>query len=108
MAYPEAAWERAMTVQEVILKALSGEIHWYRAADILGFSPRRLRRWREQYEKHGYVALVDKRRHRPSVRRVAAPDVERLLRLYREWSDSAGEGPVTALPWVTAQTTAST
>ena len=36
MAYPEATWERAMTVQEVILKALSGELHWFRAADILG------------------------------------------------------------------------
>lgn len=46
MAYPEAAWERAITVQEVILKALSGEIHWYRAADILGFSARTLRRAR--------------------------------------------------------------
>lgn len=47
MSYPQAAWERAMTVQEVMLKALSGEIHWFRAADILGFSPRTLRRWRE-------------------------------------------------------------
>ena len=28
MSYPEAAWERAMKVQEVMLKALSGEIHW--------------------------------------------------------------------------------
>ncbi len=37
MSYPDAAWERAMTVQEVILKALSGEIHWFQAADILGF-----------------------------------------------------------------------
>ena len=84
MAYPEAAWERAMKVQEVLLKALSGEIHWYRAADILGFSARTLRRWRERYEAHGYVGLVDKRLHRPSIRRVAAPEVERLLRLYRE------------------------
>lgn len=84
MSYPDAAWERAMTVQEVILKALSGELHWYRAADILGFSPRTLRRWRERYETHGYVGLVDKRRHSPSVRRVAAPEVARLLRLYRE------------------------
>jgi transposase len=84
MSYPDAAWERAMTVQQVILKALSGEIHWFRAADILGFSPRTLRRWRERYEKHGYVGLVDKRRHSPSVRRIAAPEVERLLRLYRE------------------------
>lgn len=84
MSYPDAAWERAMTVQEVILKALSGEIHWFRAADILGFSPRTLRRWRERYEKHGYVGLVDKRRQSPSVRRIAAPEVARLLRLYRE------------------------
>ncbi len=84
MAYPDAAWERAMTVQEVMLKALSGELHWFRAADILGWSPRTLRRWRERYETHGYVGLVDKRLHRPSIRRVAAPEVERLLRLYRE------------------------
>jgi transposase len=84
MSYPQAAWEQAMTVQQVILKALSGEIHWFRAADILGFSARTLRRWRERYEKQGYVGLVDKRRHSPSVRRVAAPEVERLLRLYRE------------------------
>ena len=73
-----------MTVQEVMLKALSGELHWFRAADILGWPPRTLRRWRERYEQHGYVGLVDKRLHRPSIRRVAAPEVERLLRLYRE------------------------
>jgi transposase len=84
MSYSDAAWERAMTVQEVILKALSGELHWFRAADILGWSPRTLRRWRERYERHGYIGLVDKRRQSPSVRRVAAPEVARLLRLYRE------------------------
>lgn len=84
MSYPDAAWERAMTVQQVMLQARSGEIHWYRAADILGFSPRTLRRWRERYEQHGFVGLVDKRRHSPSVRRIAAPEVERLRRLYRE------------------------
>ena len=27
MGYPDAAWERAMKVQDVILRALSGEIH---------------------------------------------------------------------------------
>ena len=84
MAYSEAAWERTMTVQEVLLKALSGEIHWFRAADILGVSLRTLRRWRERYETYGYVGLLDKRRHTPSVRRIAAPVVGELLRLYRE------------------------
>src|SRR5258706_11250598 len=73
MSYPDAAWERAMTVQEVMLKALSGDIHWFRAADILGFSPRTLRRWRERDEPHRYVGLGDKRRHSPSVRPPAAP-----------------------------------
>jgi hypothetical protein len=81
MSYPDAVWERAMTGQQVMLKALSGEIQWFRAADILGWSPRTLRRWRERYETHGYVGLVDKRRHSPSVRRIAAPEVARLLRL---------------------------
>ena len=84
MAYSDAAWRRAMTVQEVVLKALSGEIHWFRAADILGMSARTLRRWRERYEQYGYVGLVDKRRQTPSVRRVAGPEVGRLLELYRD------------------------
>ena len=84
MGYPDAAWERAMTVQEVMLKAVSGEIHWFRAADILGWSPRTLRRWRERYEADGYAGLVDKRLLRPSKRRVPAGEVERVLRLYRE------------------------
>ena len=70
MAYPDAAWERAMTVQEVMLKALSGELHWFRAAEILGWSPRSLRRWRERYEADGYAGLVDKRLRRPSRRRI--------------------------------------
>ena len=84
MTYPEAAWERAMTVQEVMLKALSGELHWFRAAEILGWSPRTLRRWRERYEAQGHLGLFDRRRLRPSKRRVPAGQVELVLRLYRE------------------------
>ena len=84
MGYPGAAWERAMTVQEVLLKALSGEIHWFRAADILGMHPRSLRRWRFRYEQFGYAGLVDRRYQRPSKRRVPLADVERVVRLYRE------------------------
>ena len=70
MAYAAAAWEKAMDVQAVILKALSGEIHWFRAAEILGMHPRSVRRWRERYEQHGYHGLIDKRHQRPSQRRV--------------------------------------
>src|SRR5919108_552580 len=84
MAYPAAAWERAMDVQAVILKALSGEIHWFRAAEILGMHPRSVRRWRERYEQYGYHGLIDKRHQRPSQRRVPLAEVERIVRLYRE------------------------
>ena len=84
MSYPEAAWERAMTVQEVMLKALSGELHWFRAAEILGWSPRTLRRWRERFETHGHSGLIDRRLLRPSKRRVPPAQVELVLRLYRE------------------------
>jgi transposase len=84
MTYPEAAWERAMTVQEVMLKALSGEVHWFRAAEILGWSPRTLRRWRERFETHGHSGLIDRRLLRPSKRRVPPAQVALVLRLYRE------------------------
>jgi transposase len=84
MGYPDAAWGRAMKVQDVILRALSGEIHWFRAAEIIGISPRTLRRLRRKYEIGGYDGLIDKRHLRPSQRRVPLIEVERLLRLYRE------------------------
>jgi len=73
-----------MTVQEVMLKALSGDLHWFRAAEILGWSPRTLRRWRERYEAHGHRGLIDKRFLRPSKRRAPPGQVEQVLRLYRE------------------------
>jgi transposase len=84
MAYAATAWEKAMDIQAVILKALSGEIHWFRAADILGMHPRSVRRWRERYEQYGYHGLIDKRYQRPSQRRVPLAEVERIVRLYRE------------------------
>jgi len=83
MAYALGAVERAMKVQEVILRALSGQLTWLQAADILGRSPRSIRRLRLRYERYGYDGLFDHRRHTPSPRRAAVADVERLLQLYR-------------------------
>lgn len=82
--YPEAALERAMTRQEVILRAMSGKISWLDAADILRMSPRSLRRWKWRYEQRGYDGLYDRRQRRPSPRRVPMEKAERVLRLYRE------------------------
>jgi transposase len=84
MGYPEPEWERAMKVQEVLARALSGEIHWFRAADILGVSPRTLRRYREEFERYGRSGLLDLRRRLPSPRKVSLAEFERILRLYRE------------------------
>jgi transposase len=84
MGFTEAAWERAMKVQEVVLRALSGEMHWFRAAEVLGLSVRTLRRYRLRLEKRGYDGLFDHRRRRPSPRSVPLAEAERILRLYRE------------------------
>src|SRR5712691_11570876 len=57
MGYPPSAVERAMKVQEIILRALSGQLTWLQAADILGRSPRSIRRLRLRYERYGYDGL---------------------------------------------------
>src|ERR1700758_1301898 len=83
-SYPRAAVERAMKVQEVILRAMAKKITWWQAAEIIGISDRSMRRWRERYEAHGYDGLIDRRRGRPSGRRVPLAQVEQVLGLYRE------------------------
>ena len=84
MMFAAAAGERAMKIQQVIMRALSGAITWLQAADILGVDPRSVRRWRARYEAGGAVALYDRRRALPSRRTAPAPEVQRILRLYRE------------------------
>ena len=83
-AYPRAAMERAMKVQDVLLQAMAKKITWWQAAEILGISDRHMRRWRERYVKEGYNGLLDRRRGRPSRRRVPVATVEKVFALYRE------------------------
>jgi hypothetical protein len=52
--YPRAAVERAMKVQEVILRTMAKKITWWQAAEILGITDRQMQRMRERYEEHGY------------------------------------------------------
>jgi transposase len=84
MGYSAAAVGRAMKIQEVVLRALSGEIHWFQAAEILGLSVRSLRRYRAGLQKWGYEGLFDHRRRSPSPRSVPVEEVKRILSLYRE------------------------
>src|SRR6516164_7006192 len=82
-SYSQAAMERAMKVQEVILRAMAKKITW-QAAEIIGISDRQMRRWRERYEEHGYDGLFDRRRGQPSPKRVPLATVERILGPYRD------------------------
>jgi transposase len=82
--YSAAATERMMKIQEVILRAMAKKISWWQAAEIIGISARQMRRWKARYEAYGYDGLYDRRKQRPSPRRVAVEQVEKVLTLYRE------------------------
>jgi hypothetical protein len=84
MAYPPGAVERAMKVHEVILRALDGQITWIQAAEILGRSPRSIRRLRWLLQHRGYDGLFDRRRQTPSPKRAPVAEVQRVLALYRD------------------------
>ena len=64
---PETVVERAIKVQEVILRAMAKRMTWWQAAEVIGISDRQMRRWRRRYEKFGYDGLWD-RRCRPAAR----------------------------------------
>ena len=81
--YRAAAVERAMKVQEVIMKAMAKRITWWEAAEILGIHVRTMRRWRARLQRDGYSGLFDRRRH-PSPKRIAVEEAERVLKLYQE------------------------
>jgi hypothetical protein len=82
--YPIDAVERAMKVQEVMLRARAKKITWIQAAEILGITPRSLRRWRKRADRYGDEQLLDRRRRTPSQRRVPGPVIDRILALYRD------------------------
>lgn len=73
-----------MKIQEVILRAIGKRITWWQAAEIIGITDRQMRRWKKRYEVWGYDGLYDRRRGKPSPRRVPLAVVERVLGLYRE------------------------
>lgn len=82
--YSEVTAEKAMTRQEVMLRAYAKKISWIEAAEILGISARHLRRIKLAYEKSGFHALFDGRVGQASPRRAPIATVEEVLRLYRD------------------------
>ena len=82
--YSAAEVERMMKLQDVLLKAMAGKMHWWEAAEIIGVTARTMRRWRERLEEHGYDGLTDRRKGKCSQRRVPIKTCEEVLRLYQE------------------------
>jgi transposase len=76
--------ERMMKLQDVLLKAMAHKISWADAAEIIGISCRSMRRWRERMEEGGYSGLADRRKGKPSSKRVPVKTVEQVLALYRD------------------------
>ena len=81
---PATEVERMMKLQDVLLKAMAKRISWLSAAEIIGVTPRTMRRWRERMEEQGYDGLRDRRKGKASQRRVALETCETVLRLYQE------------------------
>ena len=92
-AYPRAAMERAMKVQDVMLQAMAKKITWWQAAEILGISDRHMRRWRERYVEEGYNGLFDRRRGKPSRRRVKRHSV------CKRWTIEKADENSNGIPW---------
>jgi len=73
-----------MRVREVILRTMKGEYNWIQAAEILGLSPRTMRRWRMKFQTHGLDGLLDRRRVGRSPRAVCEAEMKRWFQLYRQ------------------------
>ena len=110
VTYTQAAVARAMKVQEVILRAMAKKITWWQAAEIIGISDRPMRRWHERYEEFGFRGLFDRRRGKPSPKKVPLAVVEKVLGLYREKyfdlnvrqtdvADATCDAPRACAPW---------
>jgi transposase len=82
MQYSTAAMVKAMKIQEVILKAASGQILWIEAADIIGVSYRTMKRWKARYDQYGYDGIFDRRMQKPSPKKTPLEEVETILSLY--------------------------
>src|SRR6266403_1251719 len=65
-------------------RAMAKKITWWQAAEIIGISDRQMRRWHERYEEFGFRGLFDRRRGKPSPKKVPLAVVEKVLELYRE------------------------
>ncbi|MBV8773359.1 MAG: helix-turn-helix domain-containing protein [Deltaproteobacteria bacterium] len=75
---------RTMTRREVITKAIVKQLSWVQAAEIVGVTPRQMRRIRWRVEHYGLDAVMDQRGGRPRRKRIKAGTIQLLCRLKRD------------------------
>jgi hypothetical protein len=75
---------KAVTRQEVVMKAVLGRISWLQASDILGITPRQMRRVHSDYLRLGAEVFLDHRGKAMRRRRVPLTVLEEVCRLRQE------------------------
>ena len=74
---------KGMTTKEVIVKAIEGKLSWVQAADILGYTPRHMRRLKTMWLRQGYDGIRDQRGMQPRRRRIPLATIRALCALKR-------------------------
>ncbi|OQX62562.1 MAG: hypothetical protein B5M56_06170 [Desulfococcus sp. 4484_241] len=68
-SYPDTAVRRAMKICKIILRAMSGESTWFKAAQITGMSDRMMKRWKLRYKSMVTTVCLIVAGQRPSPER---------------------------------------
>src|SRR5260370_27164632 len=75
---------RRMRFETLLDRHERGDLSQAEAAEILGIGERTFRRWRDRLRDEGPLGLSDRRLSKPSSRRAAVEEIQRMLGLYRE------------------------
>src|SRR5260370_10353761 len=75
---------RMMRFEALLDRHEEGELSQAEAAEMLGMSERTFRRRRDRFREEGAEGLPDRRLGKPSSRRAAVAEIQRMLGLYRE------------------------
>ena len=75
---------REMRFEAILSRHERSELTQEEAGELLGMSERSFRRWRDRHRDAGWEGLRDRRVGKPSSRRAAVEEIQRMLGLYRE------------------------
>ena len=75
---------RQMRFEALLDRHERGELNQQEAAEMLGIGERTFRRWRDRLRDEGTAGLRDRRIGKPSSRRAAVEEIQRMLGLYEE------------------------